>query len=522
MPMRRRRGRASCSASCRPRSPPAPGSRPRAEGRCGRRRCRCRPAPGAASARTGRPECSPTPSTEALSWSVRWRASGRTIVVQCGPCRDRPSRSAARQGSASRVRAVARKRPGAVPRRAAPPALRSRGPRVVGCHRWQLADTASGLSRFAPPVRAVTPAAAPGDVTCPSGKQGVAATARSAAARRQRKTRSPNTPARASSDQQGTRRPGRTLPAPHATPSPRTLADSPGVAGAASCSARFGGGRGRGEEGRHRPRHGRRSGGRGARPRAAGEAFPGAAVLAEEGGASAGTGALRFIVDPLDGTTNYARGVPHFSVTSRPRTRTGSLAGVVFDPMRDELYGRCGAAARPATAAAAGEPRRGARRRGARDGAPLRRARPARTTCSGFRPRSSLARARCVASGRRRSTSRGPRRAGSTATGNGPQALGLRGRGAARARGGRLALRLSRGGRWSRAAASASPATDLSCARWWALTNDNLKAASAPGSPLRRGAAGTGSWVRSLCSSGGRSLEAPKSRPPRRARCRPC
>src|SRR6266568_5480259 len=43
--------------------------------------------------------------------------------------------------------------------------------------------------------------------------------------------------------------------------------------------------------------------------------FPGAAILAEESGASGGhAGGLRFFVDPLDGTTNYAHGVPHFAV----------------------------------------------------------------------------------------------------------------------------------------------------------------------------------------------------------------
>jgi len=43
--------------------------------------------------------------------------------------------------------------------------------------------------------------------------------------------------------------------------------------------------------------------------------FPGVALLAEESGRSGGGGALRFIVDPLDGTTNQAHGLPHFAVT---------------------------------------------------------------------------------------------------------------------------------------------------------------------------------------------------------------
>lgn len=67
--------------------------------------------------------------------------------------------------------------------------------------------------------------------------------------------------------------------------------------------------------------------------------FPGAAVLAEESGASgAGAGGLRFFVDPLDGTTNYAHGVPHFAVTVAAADAEGLAAGATYDPLRDELF----------------------------------------------------------------------------------------------------------------------------------------------------------------------------------------
>jgi myo-inositol-1(or 4)-monophosphatase len=67
--------------------------------------------------------------------------------------------------------------------------------------------------------------------------------------------------------------------------------------------------------------------------------FPGAAVLAEESGASgAGAGGLRFYVDPLDGTTNYAHGVPHFAVNVAVADAGGLAAGATYDPLRDELY----------------------------------------------------------------------------------------------------------------------------------------------------------------------------------------
>lgn len=67
--------------------------------------------------------------------------------------------------------------------------------------------------------------------------------------------------------------------------------------------------------------------------------FPGAAVLAEESGASgAGAGALRFIVDPLDGTTNYAHGLPIFAVNVAVTDAGGLAAGATYDPIHDELF----------------------------------------------------------------------------------------------------------------------------------------------------------------------------------------
>jgi myo-inositol-1(or 4)-monophosphatase len=67
--------------------------------------------------------------------------------------------------------------------------------------------------------------------------------------------------------------------------------------------------------------------------------FPGAAVLAEESGVSGGpAGGLRFFVDPLDGTTNYAHGVPHFAVNVAAADARGLAAGATWDPLRDELF----------------------------------------------------------------------------------------------------------------------------------------------------------------------------------------
>jgi len=65
---------------------------------------------------------------------------------------------------------------------------------------------------------------------------------------------------------------------------------------------------------------------------------PSAAILAEESGPSGGGGELRFYVDPLDGTTNYAHGVPHFAVNVAVADARGLVAGATYDPLRDELY----------------------------------------------------------------------------------------------------------------------------------------------------------------------------------------
>ena len=70
-----------------------------------------------------------------------------------------------------------------------------------------------------------------------------------------------------------------------------------------------------------------------------GARFPEAAILAEESGTSGVAGGrLRFIVDPLDGTTNYAHGLPHFAVNVGVEDGTGLAAGATYDPLRDEMF----------------------------------------------------------------------------------------------------------------------------------------------------------------------------------------
>jgi myo-inositol-1(or 4)-monophosphatase len=65
--------------------------------------------------------------------------------------------------------------------------------------------------------------------------------------------------------------------------------------------------------------------------------YPDHAILAEEGGHQ-GSGDFQWIIDPLDGTTNYLHGFPQYSVSVALRHRGQLLLGVVYDPLREEMY----------------------------------------------------------------------------------------------------------------------------------------------------------------------------------------
>lgn len=66
-------------------------------------------------------------------------------------------------------------------------------------------------------------------------------------------------------------------------------------------------------------------------------AYPRHAILAEESGQS-GSGPLTWVIDPLDGTHNYLRGIPHFSVSIAMLERGEPVYGVIYDPLRNEIY----------------------------------------------------------------------------------------------------------------------------------------------------------------------------------------
>src|SRR5258705_10012940 len=68
-------------------------------------------------------------------------------------------------------------------------------------------------------------------------------------------------------------------------------------------------------------------------------ARPGYALLFEESGETPGSDPRhRWIVDPLDGTTNFLHGIPHFAISIALERDGEIVAGLVFEPTRDEMY----------------------------------------------------------------------------------------------------------------------------------------------------------------------------------------
>ena len=67
-------------------------------------------------------------------------------------------------------------------------------------------------------------------------------------------------------------------------------------------------------------------------------ARPDDAILGEEGAERAGTSGRTWVVDPLDGTTNFLFGLPAWAVSVACEDEGGPLVGCVFDPKHDELF----------------------------------------------------------------------------------------------------------------------------------------------------------------------------------------
>ncbi len=66
-------------------------------------------------------------------------------------------------------------------------------------------------------------------------------------------------------------------------------------------------------------------------------AYPDHAILAEESGQD-GDGEYQWIIDPLDGTTNYLRGIPHYAISIALSFHGRLDQAVILDPVKDELF----------------------------------------------------------------------------------------------------------------------------------------------------------------------------------------
>jgi myo-inositol-1(or 4)-monophosphatase len=66
--------------------------------------------------------------------------------------------------------------------------------------------------------------------------------------------------------------------------------------------------------------------------------FPDHAILGEEGSAENTSTEIEWVIDPIDGTVNYFSGIPHFCISIALREKNEILVGVIYDPIREELW----------------------------------------------------------------------------------------------------------------------------------------------------------------------------------------
>jgi myo-inositol-1(or 4)-monophosphatase len=66
--------------------------------------------------------------------------------------------------------------------------------------------------------------------------------------------------------------------------------------------------------------------------------FPEHSILGEEGNRGNPESEFRWVVDPIDGTVNYFYGIPHFCISIALQQHEKTIAGVIFDPTRGELW----------------------------------------------------------------------------------------------------------------------------------------------------------------------------------------
>lgn len=68
------------------------------------------------------------------------------------------------------------------------------------------------------------------------------------------------------------------------------------------------------------------------------DAYPDHSILAEESGQRRANAVHEWVIDPLDGTTNFLHGLPHFGVSIAYRQNGRTESGLVYDPLREEMF----------------------------------------------------------------------------------------------------------------------------------------------------------------------------------------
>lgn len=68
------------------------------------------------------------------------------------------------------------------------------------------------------------------------------------------------------------------------------------------------------------------------------KARPGFNILAEEGGTAENKSEYTWIIDPIDGTTNFMHGIPHFAISIGLEKNGEVIAGIIFDPIKNEMF----------------------------------------------------------------------------------------------------------------------------------------------------------------------------------------
>ena len=67
-------------------------------------------------------------------------------------------------------------------------------------------------------------------------------------------------------------------------------------------------------------------------------AYPDYSILSEEIGKIEKNKEDKWIIDPIDGTTNFLNGIPHFAISIAYEHKSEIICGIIFDPIKNEMF----------------------------------------------------------------------------------------------------------------------------------------------------------------------------------------